>query len=503
MSNARGNGRNGSRETGRGGGASGGRPPFRLGPDGKDEAGAVTLRFLGAARTTTGSLHRLRTEEGDLVLDCGMYQGHREEAEAWNRELPVDTVRVQGVILSHAHIDHCGALPLLVKQGYRGPIWTTPATADLLPIMLFDSARLQEGDIERVNRRLPPEQRKSPLYTEEDVERTLRLVRTASYGRAFEPFRGVEGRFVDAGHILGSAAVHVTVRARDGRTTTVGFTGDLGRENVPLLRDPEPLGEVDWYLTESTYGDREHEDESGISKRLADVLVRTAARGGKLLIPAFAVGRTQLLLYLLHELRFRKRIPDVPIYVDSPMARKATEVFRRHHELYDGEAREFMNCCGRLFDAARTSFVEDRTESMALNDLEGPAVIISSSGMLEGGRMVHHVIHHGADERNTVLFVGYQAEHTLGRRILDGATTYRAFGDEHEMRAEVADIEGLSAHADRRGLLAYVQKLRRPPQRTFLVHGEADKIESLKGYLAGNGVTNTVGPAPGDWFRLL
>jgi metallo-beta-lactamase family protein len=480
-----------------------GRPPVRLKPDGEGESGAVTLRFLGAARTTTGSLHRLRTEEGDLLLECGLYQGHRAEAELWNRDLPVDVDRLQAVILTHAHIDHCGALPSLVRRGYRGVVWATPATADLLPIMLFDSANLQESDLDRINRTLPPDQQKRPLYDAKDVERTLGLVKAVPYGRAFEAMKGVEARFVDAGHILGSAAVHVTVRSRDGRTTTLGFTGDLGRTNVPLLRDPEPLGEVDWYLTESTYGDREHEDESGVARHLAAVVARTAARGGKLLIPAFAVGRTQLLLYLLHELRFRRQIPDVPIYVDSPMARKATDVFRRHSELYDGEAKQFLQCCGPLFDAARTSFVEDKEESKALNAVQGPAIIVSSSGMLEGGRMVHHVIHHGADERNALLFVGYQAEHTLGRRLLDGEREYRAFGEEHTLRAEVSSIEGLSAHADRRGLLAYAQTFRRPPKRTFLVHGETEKVDALQGYLAGNGITNVVGPAPGDWHRLL
>ena len=479
------------------------RMPVKLGPDGVGEQGAVTMRFLGAARTTTGSLHRLRTEEGDLVLECGLYQGHREEAETWNRMLPVDPFRVQAVVVTHAHIDHCGSLPLLVKRGFTGPIWATGATADLLPIMLFDSAHLQAGDIERVNRRLAPELQKKPLYTEEDVEKTLRLVRTAPYGRAFEPMKRVEARFVDAGHILGSAAVHLTVRARDGRETTVGFTGDLGRKDVPILRDPEPLGEVDWYITESTYGDREHEDESGTARRLADVAVKTFARGGKLLIPAFAVGRTQLLLYLLHELRFKRQIPDVAIYVDSPMAVKATEVFRRHSDLFDGAAREFLKCCGPLFDAARTSFVESSGESRALNNLDGPAIIISSSGMLEGGRIVHHVMHHGGDERNTILFVGYQAEHTLGRRILDGAKTYRAFGDQHVMRAEVAEIAGLSAHADRRGLLAYAQKLRRPARGTFLVHGESEKVDALKVYLGDHGIRDIVGPAPGEWHRLL
>ncbi|MCE9638323.1 MAG: MBL fold metallo-hydrolase [Planctomycetes bacterium] len=479
------------------------RAPLKLGPDGAGEEGAVTLRFIGAAQTTTGSLHRLRTEEGDLILDCGLYQGHREEAEAWNRQLPVRADRVRAVVLSHAHVDHCGSLPLLVKRGFRGPIWTTPATADLLPIMLFDSAHLQAGDIERVNRKLPANQQKTPLYTEEDVEATMRLVRTARYGEHFEPMKRVEGRFVDAGHILGSSAVHLTVGTRDGRKTTVGFTGDLGRTDVPLLRDPEPLGDVDWYLSESTYGDREHEDESGVEKHLRDVVVSTVARGGKLLIPAFAVGRTQLLVYLLHQLRYRHEIPDVPIYVDSPMARKATDVFRNHKDLYDGDARQFLSCCGPLFDAARTSYVEDRTESQALNRVEGPAIIISSSGMLEGGRMVHHGMHHGGDPRNTLLFVGYQAEHTLGRRLLDGAKEYRAFGEEHILRAKIEEISGLSAHADRRGLLAYVKKLDRPPQRTFLVHGEPEKIDALKGYLAASGLTGVTGPAPGDWFKLL
>lgn len=480
-----------------------GRAPERLPATGEDEAGDVTIRFLGAARTTTGSLHRIRTQEGDLLLECGLYQGHREEAENWNRELPVDMARLRAVILSHAHIDHCGALPALVRRGFRGDVWATPATADLLPIQLLDSAHLQESDIERVNRKLPPEQRKRPLYDVQDVERTLQRVRTVPYGRALEPLKGVEARFVDAGHILGSAAIHLTLRSRDGRTTTLGFTGDLGRVDVPLLRDPEPLGDVDWYLTESTYGDREHEDEAGTEEHLARVVARTAARGGKVLIPAFAVGRTQLLLYLLHTLRHRRAIPDVPIYVDSPMATKVTDVFRRHSDLYDGEAKEFLSCCGPLFHAARTSFVAGRDESMALNRLDGPAVIVSSSGMLEGGRMVHHVIHHGGDARNTILFVGYQAEHTLGRRILDGAKEYRAFGDEHPLRAEVDSIEGLSAHADRRGLLAYAQKLGRVPQRTFLVHGEPEKIDSLAGYFASNGLTGAVGPAPGEWHRLL
>lgn len=479
------------------------RDPRRLPTTGAGERGAVTLRFLGAARTTTGSLHRIRTEEGDLVLECGLYQGHREEAEAWNRELPLDVPRVRAAVVSHAHIDHCGALPNLVRLGYRGPIWVTEATAELLPIMLQDSAHVQAQDIERVNRRLPADRRKEPLYSAEDVARTVARIRPVPYGRPFPAMPGVEGRFVDAGHILGSAAVHLTVRARDGRTTTVGFTGDLGRVDVPLLRDPEPLGDVDWYLTESTYGDREHGAEQDVEARLAHIVGRTAARGGKVLVPAFAVGRTQLLLYLLHRLRHERKIPDVPIYVDSPMAKAVTDVFRRHHTLYDGEAREFLSCCGPLFSAARTTFVGDSQESRALNALEGPAVIVSASGMLEGGRMVHHVMHHGTDPRNVLLFVGYQAGNTLGRRLLDGQRTYRAFGDEHELRAEVEEIPGLSAHADRRGLLAYAKKLARPPRGTFLVHGESGKVDALAAYLGEHGVGPVTGPSPGDWVPLL
>jgi len=479
------------------------RAPRRLPATGDGEQGAATLRFLGAARTTTGSLHRLRTAAGDLVLDCGMYQGHRAEAESWNRELPLDVPRVRAAVLSHAHIDHCGALPNLVRMGYRGPILATEATAELLPILLADSAHVQRMDVERVNRRLPRDQWKAPLYDDEDVAQTVRQIRPVPYGRAAPAMQGVEARFVDAGHILGSAAVHLTVRVPDGRSTTIGFTGDLGRVDVPLLRDPEPLGEVEWYLTESTYGDREHEDEAGIERRLGEIVSRTVARGGKVLIPAFAVGRTQLLLYLLHRLRFERKIPDVPIYVDSPMAKAVTEVFKRHHKLYDGEARDFVSCCGPLFTAARTTFVGDSMESRALNSLDGPAVIVSASGMLEGGRMVHHVIHQGTDERNVLLFVGYQAEGTLGRRLLDGAKTYRAFGDEHELRARVEEIPGLSAHADRRGLLAYAKKLSRTPRRTFLVHGESEKVDALATYLGDHGLRDVVGPSPGDWERLL
>jgi metallo-beta-lactamase family protein len=478
-----------------------GRLPRRIREDPKEQ-GLVTLRFLGAARTTTGSLHRVRTPDGDVLLECGMYQGHRAEAESWNRDLPVDPERVKAVILSHGHIDHCGALPNLVKRGYRGPVWCTEATADLLPVMLLDAAHIQESDAARINRHVKGDKpRKQPLYTVKDAERSLRLVRGVPYGKPFEALKGVEARFVDAGHIIGSAAVHLTLRA-DGRTTTLGFTGDLGRRDVPILRDPEPLGAVDWYITESTYGNRDHEDTGDLMGKLEDAVVTAAGRGGKVIIPAFAVGRTQLILFLLHKLRAEGRIPDVPIYVDSPMATRATEVFKQNRDLYDTEAMEFLTCNGPLFRSARTSFVADVDESKALNHLDGPAVIISASGMCEGGRILHHLRNHATDRRNLVLFVGYQAEHTLGRRILEGERV-KIYGDRVDLAAEVRRINGLSAHADRGGLLRYAQALDGVPKGIFLVHGDDDRIAALQSWFHQHGLPGAKGPHPGDWTRLL
>jgi metallo-beta-lactamase family protein len=469
-----------------------------------DEKGLVTIRFLGGAQVTTGSMHRIRTPYGDVLLECGLYQGHRMESERWNRLLPVNPERVKSVVITHGHVDHCGALPNLVRQGFRGQIHCTDATASLLPVMLMDSARVQESDIRRLNKRLPPGVRRhEPLYSMRDVERTLRQVRGHAYGETFQVNKGTQARFADAGHIIGSGAVHFRLRA-GGQETTLGFTGDLGRRNVPILRDPEPLGPVDWYLTESTYGNKEHEEAGDLADRLERVLVRTFARGGKVLIPAFAVGRTQLVLYLLHQLRAEDRIPDVPFYVDSPMANAATEVFVRHRDLYDREASEFLMCRGPLFRRARTTFVSDARESRALNGLQGAAVIISSSGMCEGGRILHHLRHHAVDRRNTVLFVGYQAAHTLGRRMIEGARQMHIYGHGVPLNAEVQRINGLSAHADRRGLLRYARRLGSIPQKTFLVHGDLDRIEALATYFRENGFDGaTCGPAAGDWHRLI
>ena len=478
------------------------RPPLSLPHEARDEKGDVTIRFLGAARTTTGSLHRIRLPDGDLLLECGMYQGHRAESENWNRRLPLDARRVKAVVLSHAHIDHSGALPNLVRMGYSGPVYCTEATRDLLRVMLLDAAHIQEMDVERMNRKRSGKPPREPLYTVEDAERALTLVRGLPYGRDFEPMKGAVARFVDAGHILGSAAVHLTL-GTDGKKTRLGFTGDLGRRDVPILRDPEPLGEVDWYISESTYGDREHPGAEDVSGKLCDVVTRTAKRGGKVIIPAFAVGRTQLILYLLAKLREADRIPELRVYVDSPMAVAATRVFEDHQEVFDKEARALLARNGPVVDGTRVNFISDVQESRALNSLEGPAIIISASGMCEAGRILHHLQHHGGDRKNSILFVGFQAENTLGRRIVEGERDVRIYGDDVHLEAEVTSIEGLSAHADRRGLLEYARRLAHPPRGTFLVHGETEKVDALAKYLGGAGMKDVVGPSPGEWFRLL
>jgi metallo-beta-lactamase family protein len=478
------------------------RMPIRPPVETPDEMGDATIRFLGAARTTTGSLHRLRLAGGDMLLECGMYQGHRAEAESWNRKLPLDPSRVRAVVLSHAHIDHSGSLPNLVRMGFSGPIWCTEATRDLLPVMLLDAAHIQEFDVARLNRMRGGKPPKEPLYTVADAEKALRLLKGVPYGRDFEPMPGVVARFVDAGHILGSAAVHLTISA-NGKRTTLGFTGDLGRRDVPILRDPEPLGEIDWYMSESTYGDRDHDDAENVAGKLCEVVKRAIARGGKVLIPAFAVGRTQVILYLLAKLRRDGKLPEIPVYVDSPMAVASTLVFQKHSEVFDEEARAMVLCCKPLVESALVHFVASADDSRKLNDLGGPAVIISASGMCEAGRILHHLMHHGPDRRNIILFVGYQAEGTLGRRIVEGERDVKLYGETVHLAAEVESIEGLSAHADRRGLLQYAKKLVHPPKRTFLVHGEDEKVTALASYLKQAGMTDIVGPRPGEWFRLL
>jgi metallo-beta-lactamase family protein len=448
----------------------------------------MRIQFLGGVRTVTGSMHLLETEGGSVLLECGLFQGRREEANRRNRSLPGPARQADAVILSHAHIDHSGALPSLVKTGWKGDIHLTPATGALADLMLRDSGAIQEKDADFLNRhRRGGDGAIEPLYTPEDAVRAVARFKPHPYGKEFEPVPGVTARFADAGHILGSAVIHLTVRESSG-TTRLLFTGDLGRKGMPLLRDPEPAGPAEVILTESTYGDRDHEPPEDTERRLFDVVDRTSRRGGRVIVPCFAVGRAQAIIYLLHRLRAAGKLLDVPIFVDSPMAVEATRIFAAHRDLFDGETREFVEGKGTIFSAARTSYLSEAADSRRLNDLEGPAVVLSASGMCEAGRILHHLKHGLGDPRNTVLFVGFQAEHTLGRRILEKQEEVRVLGEMHRVRAEVARVNGLSAHADRGGIADYLGSLGGRPRRVFLVHGDLERCESLRTYLASRGL---------------
>ena len=464
----------------------------------------LRLAFQGAARTVTGSRHLLRRGAQSWLFDCGLYQGHRDEADRVNRTFAFAPAGLEAVVVSHAHLDHTGNLPTLVHQGFRGAIHATSATADLSRPMLADSAFLMERDLEHVNRRLqekhqPP---RKPLYRPADVTPTLDALRSHGYHEPWALADGLEVAYWDAGHILGSALTTFTFRA-NGRTLRLGMTGDLGRPRRPILRDPEVFPGVDVLVMESTYGDRTHPPEEESVRRLKEVMTRTIGRGGRVIVPSFAVERTQELVATLHGLLGRHEVPDVPIFVDSPLARVATEVFRHHPECFDEEtSRIFERENGAPFGFGRLRYVSSSEESKALNDRTEPCVILAASGMCEGGRVLHHLRFGIGDPRNTVLFVGYQAEGTLGRRILEGAEVVNVFGEPVTRRCEVASLQGFSAHADQTELLAWVARLDPAPRRIFLVHGDAAPAEALAGRLRERTSAEVAIPAPGEEVAL-
>jgi metallo-beta-lactamase family protein len=439
----------------------------------------LSISFEGAARTVTGSRHRIRFGGHEWLFDCGLYQGHREEADRVNRTFRFEPAGLDAVVVSHAHLDHTGNLPTLVAQGYRGPIHATAATTDLCRFMLADSAYLMERDVDHVRqrrrerhggRRTDPEN--GPLYTPADVDATIECFRDHSYHEEWELFPGVAVRYYDAGHILGSALTTFEFR-HAGRTFRLGMGGDLGRPHRPILRDPETHPGVDALVLESTYGNRVHPPQGETERELAAVVRETAARGGRILVPAFAVGRTQELVATLHDLVERGDIPLLPMYVDSPMAGQATQVFRRHPELFDEPTRtSFTRNGGGPFGFARLRYVQGPDESRALNEMRQSCIILAASGMCEGGRILHHLRHGLGDPRNTVLFVGFQAEGTLGRRLVEGAEVVSLFGEPVRVRAEVRSLQGFSAHADQTELIEWVARLDPAPARVFLVHGE-------------------------------
>lgn len=436
----------------------------------------MQLQFFGAARGVTGSRHLLTVDGKKVLLDCGLFQGRREESNRLNRYPGFEARDLDAVVLSHAHIDHSGAIPALVKHGFRGTVHATFATADLLTHMLRDSGMIQEKDAEFLNKRrhLRGEDRIEPLYTLDDAETALGHVEGHRYHRPVPVLPGVEATFYDAGHILGSAVVQLTLHEGSGVRTLV-FSGDLGRKHLPIIRDPETPPEADALIVESTYGDREHAPVEHVERRLAEIINRVFKRGGKLLIPAFAVGRTQELVYAISRLIRGGTVPDCCVYVDSPLAVNITEVFAKHPETYDAEIRQVLRETGDPFGFDIVRYVRSVNESKALNDKRGPFIVLSASGMMEAGRILHHARNSVDDPRNLILFVGYQAEHTLGRRIRDGAKEIRIFGETHFVRAEVETMDEFSAHADRNELMAWVREFKRGPRRAFVVHGEEDQ----------------------------
>jgi len=434
----------------------------------------MKINFHGAAHTVTGSQHLLEINGHRLLLDCGLYQGRREETYTRNLKFLYDPSSVDAVILSHAHIDHCGNLPNFVQDGYSGPVYATRATVDLATIMMADSGRIQESDAEFVNkkRKAHGEEPIDPLYTEVDAQHAADLFRGVDYEQSFEVLPGVTARFVEAGHILGSAAVSLEIDEK-GRKIRFWFSGDIGRYKLPLLRDPVLPENVDYLLMESTYGDKSHDDPILAFNEFREITGKTLKRGGKVIIPAFAVGRTQELVYHLNEMMTEGEVPKAPVFVDSPLAVNASDIFRKHPECFDAETREFVQEARHpALDFNMLTYIRSVEESKALNKRKEPMVIISASGMAETGRILHHLRNNIEDPKNTVCIVSWQAPYTLGRRLADREKQIKIFGEPFTVKAEVATIGGLSGHAGQDLLIKYATNVKNTVKKVFLVHGE-------------------------------
>jgi metallo-beta-lactamase family protein len=466
----------------------------------------IEVQFLGAAQSVTGSKHLLRTSRASVLLDCGLFQGRRRETFTRNRELPFDPDDLDAVVLSHAHVDHAGALPVLCRRGFDGPIYATSATVDLCAPMLLDAAMLQESDarhIQQLIERGAELEPVEPLFGQEDVMAVLGQLVGLPYHRPQLIAPGITLQFLDAGHVLGSAIVVLDIED-EGRRTRLAFTGDLGRHDLPILRDPEVPTQVETLITESTYGDRLHAPIEETGEALAAAVRRTCARGGKLVIPAFALERAQELIYQLKLLRAADRIPAVPVYVDSPLTVKLTDVFRLHPECFDRETRALLQQSSSPFEFEGLRYVSQVEDSKAIDAEDRPSIVIAGSGMCEGGRVLHHLRAIIGDPRHTIAIVGFQAQHTLGRRLVERRPEVRIFGLMHDRRAEVVVLNGFSAHADQRELLAFAEETRRrgPLRQVRLVHGEPAAQDALAAELVRRGFPDVGAPAPGDVLRL-
>ena len=467
----------------------------------------MKLQFWGAARTVTGSMHLLEVNGTKILLDCGLFQGKRKLSYERNLNFPFDPREIDVLVLSHAHIDHSGNIPNLVRQGFKGNIYATHASRDLCAAMLQDSGHIQEQDIGYLNKKRrrkgkPPLQ---PLYTVKDALATLPYFLGVPYWRPVPIAPGVTLTLHDAGHILGSAIVELEIEEPGQKQKRLVFSGDLGRRGLAILRDPEFLENTDYLIMESTYGNRYHESFGDATQKLREISVHAFKERGRLLAPSFAVGRTQELVYRLNQLRSRRKIPEFPIYVDSPLAVNVTEVFRLHPECYDDETRDFMaaNDDHSPFGFHFLRYIRSVDDSKALNFKSNPVMIIAASGMCEGGRILHHLKNNISDPHTTVLFVGYQAENTLGRKILEGQSPVRIFGDMYDVRARVEHIDGYSAHADRTELLDWAGHFDREQlQHIFLVHGEEEGYTALASGLRQMGFKHVTAPERGDAFDL-
>ncbi len=464
----------------------------------KTKSFSPTVTFWGAARTVTGSMHQVDACGQSLLLDCGLYQGRRAESRIRNQKFPFRPRDINAVLLSHAHIDHCGNLPNLVKQGFAGPIYCTPATRALAAVMLGDAAKIHEEDADYLNRhRNRDEPVVQPLYDGRDVYRTLLRLRAVPYDTPFSVGPGMEAEFTDAGHLLGSAMTRLRGEGTSGEWSLT-YTGDLGRPGLPILRDPAAIPAADLVISESTYGGHRHEGVEETAEQLGEVVRRTAGRGGKLIIPAFSVGRTQTILYFLHQLMNAGCLPDLPIFVDSPMALRATEVFRAHTECFDETTLRLLREHPDLFGEQHVRYVDKVHESIALNQRREPCILISASGMCEAGRVLHHLKHNIEDRRCTILIAGYQAADTLGRRLVERQPQVRILGRTLALKAEVVVLNGLSSHPDHNGLLERLGPLAQTTRQVRLVHGEPDRATALADGLRQAGFTDVAIPEYGE-----
>ena len=441
----------------------------------------MELQFLGAAGCVTGSCHMLKIRGKTILLDCGLYQG-RDQEVGGNKKFQFNPKDIDLVILSHAHIDHSGRIPLLYKNGFKGEVICTKATMELCEVMLPDSGHIQEMEVQWKNKKRKRKglELEEPLYSLRDADECLKFFKGYSYDEEIEPFDGLIIRFRDAGHLLGSAITELQLKEKEGRLVKLVYSGDLGNFNIPLINDPTAIDKADYVIMETTYGDKVHNNFQDVLKELADIVKKTFQRGGNVIIPSFAVGRTQEVLYVLNKYFEESLVKDYSVYVDSPLAEKATKIFENNREIFDAEAKKLEEHDNNILDFKGLYFTHSPEESMKLNDMQKGIVILSTSGMCDAGRIKHHLKHNLWRSENSVVFVGYQAKGTLGREILEGNKMVRIFGEDISVAASIYNLQGLSGHADRNGLINWIEKIKAKPKQVFLVHGDEDTEKSFK-----------------------